>query len=348
MYSKKTVNVGNVKIGGNNPIVIQSMTNTVTSDIYKTTEQIKELNLAGSEIVRIAVRDSSDAKAISEIKKKTDIPLVADIHFDYKLAIESIKNGIDKIRINPGNIGSEEKVKEVVKAAAEYNIPIRVGANSGSVNKNFLSMERYKALAESALEQVKILEKNNFGNIVVSIKSSDVKETVYANRYIVQKIDYPIHLGVTEAGIMEDSIILSSAGIGSLLIDGIGDTIRVSVTGDPLREIPVAKKILGLLNFTNEVRVISCPTCGRTEIEIEKLVETVKKSVSDIKTNQKITIAVMGCVVNGPGEASHADLALCGTRFGAALYENGNFVMNIKKEFIENEIKEYIAKKWGE
>lgn len=209
-------------------------------------------------------------------------------------------------------------------------------------------MERYKALAESALEQVKILEKNNFGNIVVSIKSSDVKETVYANRYIAQKIDYPIHLGVTEAGIMEDSVILSSAGIGSLLIDGIGDTIRVSVTGDPLREIPVAKKILGLLSFTNEVRVISCPTCGRTEIEIEKLVETVKKSVSDIKTNQKITIAVMGCVVNGPGEASHADLALCGTRFGAALYENGSFVMNIKKEFIENEIKEYIAKKWGE
>lgn len=338
MFSKKVVNVGNIKIGGENPLVIQSMTNTDTKDVLSTINQINNLSNAGAQIVRLSVRDLEDIEPLKKIIKNVKIPLIADIHFNYKVAIESIKAGISKIRINPGNIDKEDKIKEIVKYAKEYKVPIRVGSNSGSISKKFLNSSPEKALAESALEQVKLLEKFEFEDIFISAKSSDAIQTFKAYKYIKEKVDYPLHIGITEAGIYEDSLILSSAGIGALLLNDIGDTIRISITGDPIKEVISANKLLTLLGLKKGIRVISCPTCARTEINIEELVKKVKELTNNIQTNKNINIAVMGCIVNGPGEAKHSDIAIAGSRQTAAIYQKGKFYKNVKKDELENEL----------
>jgi len=331
----KVVKVGNLFIGGGHPITIQSMTNTKTSDIAATVGQIKRFEEAGCEIVRVAVPDFESAKAIKEIKKHIDIPLVADIHFDYRLAIESIKMGADKIRINPGNIGESWKVEELAKVAKDHQIPIRVGSNVGSLKKEFESKyDRATALAESALNEVRILEECGFFEIVVSVKSSDVLETIKANEYIAQKVSYPIHLGVTEAGTYETSIVKSSIGIGYLLSRGIGDTIRVSTAGDPVKEVSIARKILISLHLRKGGQIIACPTCARSELDVEKVATQIEPFVE--KTD--LVVAVMGCVVNGIGEGRHADIGIAGTKNGAVLFKNGQIVKTLSAENIFTEL----------
>jgi (E)-4-hydroxy-3-methylbut-2-enyl-diphosphate synthase len=337
LFSEKVVDVGGVKIGGKYPIVIQSMTNTDTANVEKTLFQIERLKNSGAQIVRVSVRSKDDIQPFGEIVKKAQIPLVADIHFDYRLAIESIKAGASKVRINPGNIGSDVKIREIVKVAKEYNVPIRVGSNSGSIAKEFSDLPRHKALAESALKEVRLLEKEGFYDIVVSVKSVDAKETFVANQYLSQLIPYPFHIGVTEAGVFEDAVILSSAGLGSLLINDIGDTIRISISGDPLREVELAKDLLIVLGLKTGVRVIACPTCARTEIDVEGLAYEVKKMLKGKEVKKNITVAVMGCVVNGPGEAKHSDIAIVGTKnSSAAIFLKGELFGTFKR----NEIKE--------
>ncbi|SHF27907.1 4-hydroxy-3-methylbut-2-en-1-yl diphosphate synthase [Marinitoga hydrogenitolerans DSM 16785] len=342
MFSKYTVFVKNVPIGGHNPVVIQSMTNTNTLDTEKTIKQIINLSNAGAEIVRVSVRTLDDIPSFKKICEISSIPIVADIHFDYKVAIESIKAGASKIRINPGNIGSLWKVKEVVKVAKDYNIPIRVGANSGSIKKEFeiLNMPRFKALAESALEEVKVMEELEFNNIIISIKSTDAKENFLANKYISEKVPYPLHIGITEAGIYEDALILSSAGLGALLLNNIGDTIRISIAGDPIKEVLAAKKLLTLLGFKKGPRIIACPTCARTEINVEYLANKVKEWTKNI--DEDINVAVMGCVVNGPGEAKHADIGIAGTKTGGAIFINGEIAETVLFEKLEETFKKYI------
>ncbi|MBQ2678719.1 MAG: flavodoxin-dependent (E)-4-hydroxy-3-methylbut-2-enyl-diphosphate synthase, partial [Firmicutes bacterium] len=305
----RTVDIGGVKIGGDNPVAIQSMCNTDTRNVSETVNQVKKLEKKGCEIIRVAVPDMEAASALKKIKSQISIPLVADIHFDYKLALASMENGADKIRINPGNIGSEEKVKAVVNMAKDMNIPIRIGVNAGSLEKELL--EKYgvseKSLVQSALKEVSILEKLNFEDIVISVKTSSVPMTVKAYSMLSDMTDYPLHIGVTESGTPYNGIIKSSVGIGTLLMMGIGDTIRVSLTGDPLDEIRAAKSILkaaGIRNFGAEL--ISCPTCGRTQINLISLAEKVEKEIENI--DKPIKVAVMGCVVNGPGEAKEADI----------------------------------------
>lgn len=340
----KVIEIGNIKIGGENPIIIQSMTNTNTADIDSTVKQIKELENVGCELVRVTVNTPVAAEAIKEIKKKINIPLVADIHFDYRLALKAIENGVDKLRINPGNIGSDENVEKVVKLAKEKNIPIRIGVNSGSIEKNIL--EKFgkpcaEALVESALYHVKLLEKFGFYNIIISIKSSNVKMMVDAYRKMSSIVDYPLHLGVTEAGTKFQGTIKSSIGIGSLLIDGIGDTIRVSLTENPVEEIKVAKEILKVLDFLEEgVEIISCPTCGRTEIDLITLAKKVEKEFETEK--KKLKIAVMGCVVNGPGEAKEADYGIAAGRGIGILFKKGQIIKKVKEENILAELKEMI------
>ncbi|MBM7558848.1 flavodoxin-dependent (E)-4-hydroxy-3-methylbut-2-enyl-diphosphate synthase [Marinitoga litoralis] len=342
MFSKKVVYVGEIPVGGNNPITIQSMTNTDTLDTEKTIKQIINLSNAGADIVRVSVRTLEDIPSFKEICKNSTVPIVSDIHFDYKVAIESIKAGAAKVRINPGNIGESWKVKEVVKVAKEYNIPIRVGANSGSIKKEFenSNMPRYQALAESALQEVKIMEDLGFEDIVISIKSSDAKENFLANKYISEKVPYPLHIGITEAGIYEDALILSSAGLGALLLNNIGDTLRISIAGDPVQEVLVAKKLLTLLGFKKGTRIVACPTCARTEIKVEELASKVKEWTNGIEKD--LTIAVMGCVVNGPGEAKHADIGIAGTKTGGAIFINGKIVKTVPENILENTFKEYI------
>ena len=294
---------GSVKIGGANPIVIQSMCNTHTKDIEKTIEQILKLEEAGCEIIRVAVADMEDAKAISKIKDKIHIPLVSDIHFDYRLALESLENGIDKLRINPGNIGSHERVKMVVEKAKQRNVPIRIGVNSGSIDKKILEKVgghvNAEAMVESALEHIKILEDLDYKNIAVSLKATNVKMTVDAYRLMSDRRDYPLHIGVTEAGTFLKGTIKSSIGIGSLLLDGIGDTIRVSLTDDPIEEIKIAKEILNSIGIRKfGVNFISCPTCGRTKINLIELAKKVEDGLKNVEKN--ITVAIMGCAVNGP------------------------------------------------
>ncbi|MGJ8454867.1 flavodoxin-dependent (E)-4-hydroxy-3-methylbut-2-enyl-diphosphate synthase [Pseudothermotoga sp. U03pept] len=331
----RVVKVGNLFIGGGHPITIQSMTNTKTSDIAATVDQIKRLEEAGCEIVRVAVPDFESAKAIKKIKKGINIPLVADIHFDYRLAIESIKMGADKIRINPGNIGESWKVEELAKVAKDHRIPIRVGSNAGSLKKEFESKyDRATALAESALNEVRILEECGFSEIVVSVKSSDVLETIKANEYIAQKVSYPIHLGITEAGTYETSIVKSSIGIGYLLLRGIGDTIRVSTAGDPVKEVSIARKILISLHLRKGGQVIACPTCARSELDVEKVATQIEPFVE--KTD--LVVAVMGCVVNGIGEGKHADIGIAGTKNGAVLFKNGQIVKTLSAENIFTEL----------
>lgn len=311
-YTREIV-CGNVKLGGNNPVRIQSMCNTHTKDIKRTVEQILKLEEAGCEIIRLAVADMEDAESIGKIKEQVHIPLVADIHFDYRLALKALENGIDKLRINPGNIGDIERVKKVVEKAKERNVPIRIGVNSGSIDKKILA--KYgghvcaEGMVESALEHVKILEDLDYRNIAISLKASNVKMTVDAYRLMSEKRDYPLHIGVTEAGTFLKGTIKSSIGLGSLLLDGIGDTIRVSLTDDPIEEVRVAKEILnsiGLRKFG--INFISCPTCGRTKINLIELAKKVEEGLS--KIDKEITVAVMGCAVNGPGEAKEADIGI--------------------------------------
>ncbi len=324
----KTVYAGGLPIGGKHPVVLQSMTSRPIDDIEGTLLQIERLEKAGAQMVRLAVRDKEALTHLKAIVDKTKIPLVADIHFDYRLALGAIDLGISKIRINPGNIGDERKVKEVVTAAAQNGIPIRIGVNGGSINRRKYDHPTPTNLVKSALEHIEILEKLNFDNIVISIKSSNIADTIEANRIMARERNYPLHLGLTEAGFGLNSIVQSSIAIGSLLLEGIGSTIRVSMTGDPVEEIIAGRKILESIGLKyNPVRIISCPTCGRTSpaIDILELAMTAEKEVLEnfqsrlAKKKKEITIAIMGCEVNGPGEASEADLGLAGCLNGKVM-----------------------------
>ncbi|MBR8701828.1 4-hydroxy-3-methylbut-2-en-1-yl diphosphate synthase (flavodoxin) [Fusobacterium sp. DD26] len=344
MRVSRCVKVGNLLIGGGNPVVIQSMTNTDTSDVEATVEQIKRLEKAGCQMVRMTINTVEAAAAIKEIKKQVNLPLCADIHFDYKLALLAIENGIDKLRINPGNIGSDDKVKAVVEKAKEKHIPIRIGVNSGSIEKHIL--EKYgkptaDGMVESAMYHVNLLEKNGFHDIVISLKASNVKMMVEAYRKISTMVDYPLHLGVTEAGTAFQGTVKSAIGIGSLLVDGIGDTIRVSLTEDPVEEIKVAREILKVLGLVESgVEIISCPTCGRTEIALINLAKRVEKEFENEKRN--IKIAVMGCVVNGPGEAKEADYGVAGGKGVGILFKKGKIVKKVSEKDILPELKKLI------
>ncbi|MCR1933950.1 flavodoxin-dependent (E)-4-hydroxy-3-methylbut-2-enyl-diphosphate synthase [Clostridium tepidum] len=339
----RKVKVGNIYVGGDAPVSIQSMTNTDTRDVKSTLNQIKRLEEIGCDIIRCAVPDMEASEALKIITRESKIPVVADIHFDYKLALESIKNGVHALRINPGNIGSIERVKMVAKAAKERAIPIRIGVNSGSLKKDVL--DKYgkvspEALVESALQHVTILEKCNFNDIVISIKSSNVMQMIESYRLISQKVNYPLHLGVTEAGTTFRGTIKSSVGIGSLLAEGIGDTIRVSITGDPVEEIKIGKEILRSLGYVKEgIEFVSCPTCGRTNIDLISIAKEVEKRLSNCKKN--IKVAVMGCVVNGPGEAREADIGIAGGKGEGLIFKKGQVIKKVKEEYIiEDLIKE--------
>lgn len=330
----KVVQIGNCKIGGENPIAIQSMTNTKTEDVEATVAQILALEAAGCDIIRCAVPTMEAAEALTEIKKRIHIPLVADIHFDYRLAIAAIEHGADKIRINPGNIGDVSRVREVVEKAKEYNVPIRVGVNSGSLEKHLV--EKYggvtaEGIVESALDKVRMIEEMGYDNLVVSIKSSDVMMCVKAHELIAEQCPYPLHVGITESGTILSGNIKSSVGLGIILYEGIGDTIRVSLTGDPLEEIKSAKLILKTLGLRKGgIEVVSCPTCGRTKIDLIGLANQVENMVADIPLD--IKVAVMGCVVNGPGEAKEADIGIAGGIGEGLLIKKGEIVKKVKEE----------------
>ncbi|MDO5015378.1 MAG: flavodoxin-dependent (E)-4-hydroxy-3-methylbut-2-enyl-diphosphate synthase [Clostridia bacterium] len=336
----KEIKIGNKKIGNGNQIAIQSMLNIPAYDVEKNIEQAIELEKAGCDILRVAVPTLEDVRLIEAIKSKINIPLVADIHFDYRIALECIKSGVDKIRINPGNIGSKDKIQAVVNACNEKNIPIRIGVNSGSLEKDLL--EKYKsptaeALVQSALRHVKILEDENFYNIVISIKSSDVKTAVESYRLISSKCDYPLHLGITESGTYKMGMIKSSIGIGGLLLDGIGDTIRVSLTDNPVEEIKAGIDILSALGLRlDRPSLISCPTCGRTKIDLIKMASEVEERLSDVKI--PIKVAVMGCVVNGPGEAKEADIGIAGGDNCAMIFKNGEVLRKVSSENAVDEL----------
>ncbi len=339
IISTKEITIGSVKIGNNNHVVIQSMTNTKTKDINATIKQINELKDAGCEIVRMTISDVEDANAIIEIKKQVDIPLVADIHFDYKLALLSIENGIDKIRINPGNIGSFENTKKVILKAKEKNIPIRIGINSGSLEKHLY--EKYNgvtpdALFESIKNHIDLFESLEFYNIVLSIKATDIKTCIETNRLLKKHYNYPIHIGLTESGTINSGTIRSSYVLGTLLSEGIGDTIRVSLTGNPVNEIPVAKEILSMLNLYNKPTLISCPTCGRTNYNMETIVNEVEAYLN--KLNKNIKVAIMGCAVNGPGEAKDADIGIAGGNKEAILFKKGQIIRKIPEDKIVEEL----------
>lgn len=345
----KVIHIGDKVIGGGNPVLIQSMTNTRTDDVEATVKQINALTLAGCDIIRCAVPDSKAAMALKEIKKQISIPLVADIHFDYKLAIAAIENGADKIRINPGNIGRIDRVKAVVDNAKERNIPIRVGVNSGSLEKELL--EKYhgvtaEGIVESALNKVKMIEDLGYDNLVISIKSSDVLMCVKAHELIAKKTNYPLHVGITESGTLLSGNIKSSIGLGIILNQGIGDTIRVSLTGDPLEEIKSAKLILRTLGLKKGgIEVVSCPTCGRTQIDLIKLANEVENVVEDIPLD--IKVAVMGCVVNGPGEAKEADIGVAGGIGEGLLIKHGEIIKKVPEEELLNSLREELLN-WSE
>ncbi|MFA6940463.1 MAG: flavodoxin-dependent (E)-4-hydroxy-3-methylbut-2-enyl-diphosphate synthase [Clostridiaceae bacterium] len=348
MERKKTkkIKLGDTFIGGDSKITVQSMTNTDTRDALKTVNQILELTQKGCDIIRCAVVDEDAAKAIREIKKRIKIPLVADIHFDYRLALLSIENGVDGLRINPGNIGSRERVKLVAEAAKAKNIPIRIGVNSGSLDKTLL--EKYgkvcpEALVESALSHINILEDVNFDDIVISIKSSNVIQTVECYRLISGKVSYPLHLGVTEAGTLINSSVKSSIGIGSLLLDGIGDTIRVSITGNPLDEVKIGREILKSTgNLKSGIEFVSCPTCGRTEIDLIKIASEVEERLADYP--KSIKVAVMGCIVNGPGEAREADIGIAGGKNEGLIFKKGKIIKKVKEQDLVRELINEIKK----
>ena len=331
-----------MKIGGNNPVAVQSMCNTFTQDTKSTIGQIARLEKAGCEIVRVTVPNIAAAEAIKEIKKNIHIPLVADIHFDYKLALAAIENGADKIRINPGNIGGREKTEAVVKACKERGIPIRIGVNVGSLEKDLeIKYGRNpKAMVESALHHIRILEDLNFNNIVVSLKASDVPRTIEAYRMLAEKVDYPLHLGVTEAGTPRTGIIKSSIALGILLNEGIGDTLRISLTADPEEEVVAGWEILKALKLrVRGMTLISCPTCGRTEIDLIGLANKVEEEIK--KIDKPITVAVMGCIVNGPGEAKEADIGIAGGKGKAILFKKGEILRTVdEKDILPELLKE--------
>ena len=346
VMNTKVVQIGSKCIGGGNPILIQSMTNTKTQDVSATVKQIQALSEAGCDIIRCAVPDMQAAKALTAIKKEIDIPLVADIHFDYKLAIAAIENGADKIRINPGNIGSKERVRAVVDAAKERNIPIRVGVNSGSLEKELV--EKYQGvtaegLVESALDKTALIEDMGYDNLVISIKSSNVPMCIRAHELIAQKTNHPLHVGITEAGTYLTGNIKSAVGLGVILYQGIGDTIRVSLTGDPLEEIRSAKLILRTLGLrTGGVEVVSCPTCGRTQIDLIGLANKVEQMVENI--DKDIKVAVMGCVVNGPGEAKEADLGIAGGKGEGLIIKKGEILRKVPESQLLDTLLEEINK----
>ena len=342
----KVVKIGDRVIGGGNPILIQSMTNTKTEDVAATVAQIRALTAAGCDIVRCAVPTEEAAEALEKIKKQISIPLVADIHFDYRLALAAIAHGADKIRINPGNIGSKDRVRAVVDAAREKNIPIRVGVNSGSLEKELL--EKYggvtaEGLVESALSQVALIEDMGYDNLVISIKASDVCMCARAHELIAEQTDHPLHVGITEAGTLYSGNIKSAVGLGIILYQGIGDTIRVSLTGDPLEEIKSAKRILKTLGLRQGgVEVVSCPTCGRTQIDLIGLANQVETMVQDIPLD--IKVAVMGCVVNGPGEAREADLGIAGGKGVGLLIRKGEVVKKVPEGELLQALREELLK----
>lgn len=342
----RVIKVGDRLIGGNNPISVQSMTNTVTKDIEGTINQINRLEKAGCDIIRVAISDFDDAKAITEIKKRISIPMIADIQYDYKLALESIKYGIDGLRINPGNIGSLDKVKEIVKACNEKKLSIRIGVNSGSIKKEFL--EKYHGVNEnsmvySAMEQINLLEDLGFNYIKISLKASNVPLTIKSYEKMSQVSNYPLHLGVTEAGPGVRGTIKSSVGIGALLSMGIGDTIRISLTGDPVEEVKVGREILKSLNLLNEgIELISCPTCGRTKIDLIDIVKKAEKRLEGI--DKHIKVAIMGCPVNGPGEAREADIGIAGGNGEGLIFIKGEIVRKVKEENLLDELIKEIEK----
>ena len=342
----REVSVGNIKIGGNNPISVQSMTTTDTRDAESTIDQIKKLESVGCDIVRVAVPDMEAAKNIGKIKAGVNIPIIADIHFDYKLALEAIEQGVDGVRINPGNIGSIDKVKAVVEKCKERNLKIRIGVNGGSLEKDLLAKygsATAEALVESALGHVKILEDLGFYNIVISLKSSDIYKTIEAYELISKKVDYPLHIGITESGSVKKGTIKSSIGVGALLLKGIGDTMRISLTGDPTEEVIVGKEILRSLGLLNDkIKVISCPTCGRCNIDLISTVNEVEGKINDI--NKNITVAIMGCAVNGPGEAREADIGIAGGKGEGLLFKKGEIVRKIKGDRLVEELLEEIEK----
>ena len=340
----KTIHVRGVPIGGGNPIPVQSMTNTHTDDVAATLAQLRRLQSAGCEIVRLAVPNRLAARALPEIRRGTDLPLVADIHFDYRLALAAVEAGFDKIRINPGNIGAPERVRMVADACRERGVPIRVGVNSGSVEKGLL--EKYglcaKSLCESALGHVKLLEDCGFEDICISVKASDVAMTVEANRLLSTLCDYPLHIGVTEAGTKERGILKSAAGIGSLLLDGIGDTIRISLTDAPEEEARAGGELLRALGLRQGVQFVSCPSCGRTEYDLIGTAKKVEARLHDKPWN--ITVAVMGCVVNGPGEASHADYGIAGGRSEGVIFKHGEPVARVASDKLADALVELIER----
>lgn len=342
----KVVNIGSVAIGGDNPIAIQSMCNTDTRDVNATVNQIKELEDEGCEIIRVAVPDMEAAEAVGEIKKRIGIPLVCDIHFDYRLALKCLEMGVDKLRINPGNIGSRERVEAVVNAAREREIPIRIGVNSGSLEKDIL--EKYgevtpQGLVESALRHVEILEDLNYDKIVISIKASNVPFSMETYSLLSKSVDYPLHLGITEAGTLYSGTIKSAAGIGAILGMGIGDTIRVSLTDKPVEEVRAAKEILKAMELRKfGISFVSCPTCGRTEIDLIGLAQRVEKECKNI--NKDIKVAVMGCAVNGPGEAREADLGIAGGKGYGLIFKKGEILHKLPEDELLGALIEEINK----
>ncbi len=334
----KRIQIGNVKIGGDAPISVQSMTNTDTRDVKSTLKQIYNLAENGCELVRLAILNPEAAQAVKEIKKKSPLPLIADIHFDYRLAIACINNGIDALRINPGNIGKEEHTKKVVAMAKANNIPIRIGINGGSLEKEIekLDIELPEKMVMSAMRHIKILEDNDFDKIKISLKSSNVLATIEAYRLISKKVDYPLHLGVTEAGTYTGGIVKSAVGLGTLLAEGIGDTIRVSLTDSPIEEVKAGYMILKSLGLRKRgINFISCPTCGRTQIDLINLAKTVEKRLENFDKN--LTIAVMGCAVNGPGEAKHADYGIAGGIKEGYIFKKGEIIKRLPEEKLVDE-----------
>lgn len=349
MYKRvqtRPIFVGNVQIGGQNKVVIQSMCNTKTKDVEATIKQILELEKTGCEIVRVACLDIEDAKAIREIKPQIHIPIVADIHFDYRIALEAIESGIDKIRINPGNIGDEEKIKAVVKACQKKHIPIRIGVNAGSLEKDLL--EKYgkpcaEAMVESAKKHIEILEKLDFQDIALSLKASDLEMCVEAYEKAAEAFEYPLHLGITEAGTAFSGTIKSSLGLGLLLREGIGDTIRVSLSDNPVEEIYVCKEILKNCNlFSKSPKLVSCPTCGRTQYDLIPIAKEMEKFLMNLEAD--ITVAIMGCAVNGPGEARQADIGIAGGNGEGLLFKKGEIIRKIPEKDMVEELKKEILK----
>ncbi len=344
----KVVHIGDKVIGGGNPILIQSMTNTKTEDVKATVNQILQLEKAGCDIIRSTANNEEAAKAFSAIKEQIHIPIVADIHFDYRLAILAMEHGADKIRINPGNIGGKERIKEVVDAAKRYHVPIRVGVNSGSLEKELVAKYNgvtAEGIVESALDKVRMLEEFDFDNMVISIKSSDVLMCVKAHELIAQQTNYPLHVGITEAGTLLRGNIKSAVGLGIILYQGIGDTIRVSLTGDPVNEVTSAKLILKTLGLrTGGIEVVSCPTCGRTSIDLIGLANQVENLAADYE-HLNIKIAVMGCVVNGPGEAKEADLGIAGGNGEGLLIKKGEIVKKVPEDQLLNVLEDEL-KHW--